>query len=85
MIRLCNQLITAAIQARVTDIHVEPDEQYLRIRMRVDGMLTQELLIAKPLQAPITARLKLMANLNLTEKRTPQDGRISFTTRPSPN
>ena len=79
MIRLCNQLITAAIQARVTDIHVEPDEQYLRIRMRVDGVLAQELLIPKPLQAPITARLKLMANLNLTEKRTPQDGRITFT------
>ncbi len=78
LIRLCNQLITAAIQARVTDIHIEPDEQYLRVRMRVDGILTKELLISKPLQAPITARLKLMANLNLTEKRTPQDGRISF-------
>ncbi|MDH5562713.1 MAG: ATPase, T2SS/T4P/T4SS family [Nitrospirota bacterium] len=79
MIRLCNQIITSAIQASVTDIHVEPDEQYLRIRMRIDGILAQELLIPKPLQAPITARLKLMANLNLTEKRTPQDGRITFT------
>ncbi len=79
LIRLCNQLIAAGIQSRVTDIHIEPDEQYLRIRMRIDGILTQELLISKPLQAPITARLKLMANLNLTEKRTPQDGRISFT------
>ena len=79
LIRLCNQLITAGIQARVTDIHIEPDEQYLRVRMRIDGILAQELLISKPLQAPITARLKLMANLNLTEKRTPQDGRISFT------
>ena len=79
MIRLCNQIITSAIQARVTDIHVEPDEQYLRVRMRIDGILAQELLIPKPLQAPISARLKLMANLNLTEKRTPQDGRITFT------
>ncbi len=79
MIRLCNQLITAGIQSRVTDIHVEPDEQYLRVRMRIDGVLTQEILIPKPLQAPITARFKLMANLNLTEKRTPQDGRIPFT------
>ena len=78
IIRLCNQLITSGIQARVTDIHIEPDEQYLRVRMRIDGILGQELLIPKPLQAPITARLKLMANLNLTEKRTPQDGRISF-------
>ena len=78
MIRLCNQLITSGIQSRVTDIHVEPDEQYLRVRMRVDGILAQEILIPKPLQSPITARLKLMANLNLTEKRTPQDGRIPF-------
>ncbi len=78
MIRLCNQLITSGIQSRVTDIHVEPDEQYLRVRMRIDGILAQELLIPKPLQAPITARIKLMANLNLTEKRTPQDGRIAF-------
>ncbi|MDH5296244.1 MAG: GspE/PulE family protein [Nitrospirota bacterium] len=79
MIRLCNQLIIAGIQSRVTDIHVEPDEDYLRVRMRVDGVLTQEILIPKPLQAPITARFKLMANLNLTEKRIPQDGRITFT------
>lgn len=79
IIRLCNQLITAAIQSRVTDIHVEPDEQYLRVRMRIDGVLAQEILIPKQLQAPISARLKLMANLNLTEKRIPQDGRIPFT------
>jgi len=79
MIRLCNQLITGAIQAGVTDIHIEPDEHYLRVRTRIDGVLTQEILIPKPLQAPITARIKLMANLNLTEKRTPQDGRIPFT------
>lgn len=79
MIRLCNQLITAGIQSRVTDIHVEPDEYYLRVRMRIDGVLTQEILIPKPLQAPLTARFKLMANLNLTEKRSPQDGRIPFT------
>ena len=79
MIRLCNQLIAMGIQSRVTDIHVEPDEQYLRARMRIDGILAQELLIPKPLQAPITARLKLMANLNITEKRAPQDGRIPFT------
>ncbi|MDR4495074.1 MAG: ATPase, T2SS/T4P/T4SS family [Nitrospirales bacterium] len=78
IIRLCNQLITAAIQSRVTDIHVEPDEQYLRVRMRVDGVLAQEILIPKQLQPPISARLKLMANLNLTEKRIPQDGRIPF-------
>jgi type IV pilus assembly protein PilB len=79
MIRLCNQLIIAGVQSRVTDIHIEPDENYVRIRMRIDGVLTQEILIPKPLQAPLTARFKLMANLDLTEKRIPQDGRIPFT------
>ncbi len=79
MIRLCNQLIIAGVQSRVTDIHIEPDENYVRVRMRIDGVLTQEILIPKPLQAPLTARFKLMANLDLTEKRIPQDGRIPFT------
>ena len=79
MIRLCNQIITFAIQIRSTDIHVEPDEQYLRIRIRVDGLLGREILIPKVLQASIIARLKLMATLNVTEKRLPQDGRIPFT------
>lgn len=79
MIRLCNQIITFAIQIRATDIHVEPDEQYLRIRIRVDGLLGREILIPKILQASIIARLKLMATLNVTEKRLPQDGRIPFT------
>ncbi|GJL51169.1 MAG: type II secretion system protein E [Nitrospirales bacterium] len=79
MIRLCNQIITFAIQIRATDIHVEPDEQYLRIRIRVDGLLGREILIPKALQASIIARLKLMATLNVTEKRLPQDGRIPFT------
>ena len=79
MIRLCNQIISYAVQIRATDIHIEPDEQYLRVRARVDGLLGREILIPKALQASIIARLKLMATLNVTEKRTPQDGRITFT------
>ena len=79
MIRLCNQIITVALQTRVTDIHIEPDEQYLRVRMRVDGILGQEILMPKVLQPAVTARFKLMAHLNITEKRVPQDGRLPFT------
>ena len=79
MVRLCNQVITLAIKNRATDIHVEPDEKVLRIRMRIDGMLRQEVFMPKQLQLPVIARLKLMANLNVTEKRLPQDGHITFT------
>ena len=79
MIRLCNQVITLGIKHRATDIHIEPDEKILRVRMRVDGVLRQEVLMPKQLQAPVIARFKLMANLNVTEKRLPQDGHITFT------
>jgi len=78
MIRLCNQIVLHAVDHRVTDIHVEPDKKIVRIRMRVDGILHQEVLMPKSLQPALTARFKLMAGLNVTEKRVPQDGRISF-------
>ncbi len=78
MIRLCNQIISVAIKQRATDIHIEPDEKILRVRLRVDGVLRQEVLMPKQLQAPVIARFKLMANLNVTEKRLPQDGHITF-------
>ena len=79
MIRLCNQIVTLAIKQRATDIHVEPDEKILRVRMRVDGVLRQDVLMPKQLQAPVTARFKLMGNLNVTETRVPQDGHITYT------
>lgn len=79
MIRLCNQIISLGIKDRATDIHIEPDEKILRVRFRVDGVLRQEVLMPKQLQAPAIARFKLMANLNVTEKRLPQDGHITFT------
>jgi type IV pilus assembly protein PilB len=78
MIRLMDQIIALAVKNRATDIHIEPDEKIVRIRMRVDGLLTQQVLMPKPLQSALTARLKIMANLNVTEKRIPQDGRVGF-------
>lgn len=78
MVRLVDQIIALGIRQKATDIHVEPDDKILRIRLRVDGMLHQEVLIPKPIQAAMTARLKLMAGLDITEKRAPQDGRIRF-------
>ena len=78
MVRLVDQIIGQAIKYHATDIHVEPDERILRIRQRVDGVLGNEILIPKSLQSALTARIKLMAELNVTEKRVPQDGRIRF-------
>ncbi len=79
MVRLCNQIVMMGIKIQATDIHIEPDEKILRVRMRVDGILRQDVLMPKQLQAPVIARFKLMANINVTEKRIPQDGHITFT------
>ncbi|MEM7469364.1 MAG: ATPase, T2SS/T4P/T4SS family [Pseudomonadota bacterium] len=78
MVRLADQVLALAIKHRATDIHIEPEEKILRVRMRVDGVLRQELLIPPKLRAGLCARYKLMADLNVTEKRVPQDGRIEF-------
>lgn len=78
VIRLVDQIIALGIKQKATDIHVEPDDKILRIRLRVDGVLHQEVLVPKPVQPPLIARLKLMAGLDITEKRAPQDGRIRF-------
>ncbi|MEN7343995.1 MAG: GspE/PulE family protein [Pseudomonadota bacterium] len=78
LVRLADQIIALGIKENATDIHLEPDEKIIRIRMRIDGVLSQKVLIPKPIQPALTARIKLIANLNITEKRKPQDGRIKF-------
>ena len=78
MPRLVDQLIALGIKNRATDIHIEPEEKIMRVRMRVDGVLRQEVLIPAVLRPALTARIKLMSDLDVTEKRIPQDGRIRF-------
>ncbi|MCP4265306.1 MAG: Flp pilus assembly complex ATPase component [Candidatus Brocadiaceae bacterium] len=78
IIRLVDLVISNAIRTRSTDIHFEPDEKIVRIRLRIDGVLHQEVLLPKKLQSAVTARLKVMGNLNITETRIPMDGRIAF-------
>jgi len=78
LVRLVDQLIALGIKKEATDIHIEPDEKIVRVRMRIDGVLRQQVLVPKAIQPALTARIKLIANLNITEKRTPQDGRIRF-------
>lgn len=81
VIRLVNQLIARAVETRASDVHVEPFEDRLRIRYRYDGVLHE---IEPPpgrLQAAIISRLKIMARLDIAERRLPQDGRIRLTVR----
>jgi len=78
LIRLADQLIVLGIRSHATDIHIEPEENSLRVRMRRDGMMHEECLMPAELKGALTARLKIMAGMDVTEKRIPQDGRIRF-------
>jgi type IV pilus assembly protein PilB len=78
IIRLLDNLIFRAVQDGATDIHVEPEEKLVRNRFRVDGLLRYGPHLPKELQGAVTARIKVMANLDIAENRLPQDGRISF-------
>lgn len=75
-IRLVNMLLAQAIKGRASDIHIEPFERDLSVRFRIDGVLYEILKPPKRMQASITSRIKILASLNIAEKRLPQDGRI---------
>ncbi len=79
IVRLVNQIIANAVAQRASDIHFDPQETEFRVRYRVDGVLRTERSLPKHMQSVITARIKIMGNLNITENRTPQDGRIKTT------
>ena len=78
IIRFVNQVLTEALEVRATDVHVEPFENRLRVRYRVDGVLTEANIPAdvRRYQAAIVSRLKILSHLDIAEKRLPQDGRI---------
>jgi general secretion pathway protein E len=78
VIRLVNAMIAEAIEKRASDIHIEPFEKEFRIRFRVDGVLFSQENPPRELKAAIISRLKLMAKLNIAERRLPQDGRIKI-------
>jgi type IV pilus assembly protein PilB len=79
IIKLVNMMITQAINDRASDIHIEPGERTLTVRFRIDGVLHEVMSPPKSVQAGITSRLKIMAEINIAERRIPQDGRISIT------
>ena len=76
-IRLVNSIIERAVTERASDIHVEPREEDLRVRMRIDGMMREILTIPRDLQSSVISRLKIMAGLDISERRIPQDGRFN--------
>jgi general secretion pathway protein E len=76
IIRLVNTLLFRAIKERASDIHVEPAEKDISVRFRIDGILYEVMRPPKKAQASITSRVKIMADLDIAEKRIPQDGRI---------
>jgi len=79
VIKMVNMLLTEAVRARASDIHLEPRRNALEVRHRVDGVLRKVRVLPKALQAPCISRLKIMAELDISEKRLPQDGRIPLT------
>jgi general secretion pathway protein E len=78
IIRLVNLILTRAIESRASDIHIEPFEDELKVRYRIDGVLHETESTPKKLQAAIVSRIKIMGKLNIAERRLPQDGRIKL-------
>jgi type IV pilus assembly protein PilB len=79
IVKFVNLLITQAIQDRASDIHLEPTERDLRVRFRIDGVLHEIMRSPKNIQSGVISRLKIMADINIAERRVPQDGRLSVT------
>ena len=78
IIKLVNHIFYQAVKRNASDIHIEPFEKELRVRYRIDGVLYTVFMPPKRAQAALTSRIKIMANMNIAEKRIPQDGRIQI-------
>ncbi len=80
VVKLVNMMIERAINKKASDIHVEPRERSLSIRYRVDGVLSEAIVIPRMLKAAVISRLKILAKINIAERRIPQDGRFTVRT-----
>jgi general secretion pathway protein E len=78
IIKLVNLMLSQAVKDRASDIHIEPTQSSLKVRYRVDGILYDMLSPPKHIQSALSSRIKVMANMNIAEKRLPQDGRIEI-------
>ncbi|MDQ0429925.1 type IV pilus assembly protein PilB [Planomicrobium stackebrandtii] len=79
IVRLVNQILSNAVSQKASDVHFDPQENRVLVRYRIDGTLRTERILPKSMQQMITARIKILANLDITENRIPQDGRIKTT------
>ncbi len=79
LVNLVNLVLLEAVEARASDVHIEPFEKEVKIKYRIDGMLIEKSSSPKKLQAAIISRVKIMANMNIAERFIPQDGHIEFT------
>ena len=79
IIRLLNSLIERAIKTEASDIHIEPFETETKVRMRIDGVIMEYVTIQRNIHAPLIARIKILSNLDIAEKRIPQDGHFRVT------
>lgn len=82
VVRLVNAMIARAIAERASDIHIEPEPGRVRVRLRIDGILHEVMTVPKDLQAPVVSRIKVMAGMDVAERRVPQDGRITLIAKP---
>jgi len=78
VIKLANALMTRGISMRASDIHIEPLARKVRVRVRIDGLLQEVMTIPKDLRHPLVSRIKVLANLDIAERRAPQDGRCTL-------
>ena len=76
VVRLCNQILSDSVEAAASDIHIEPERERAIVRIRVDGMMRNLMMVPGALQSATISRLKLLAGMDISEKRRPQDGRL---------
>jgi type IV pilus assembly protein PilB len=78
IVRLANNILALAIKKGASDIHIEPQETFVSLRLRIDGILYVETRLSKKIQLPLASRFKILSKLDISERRLPQDGRISI-------
>jgi type IV pilus assembly protein PilB len=78
VIKLANALMARAISMRASDIHIEPQQRKVRVRFRIDGLMQEVMAVPKDLQHPLISRIKVLASLDIAERRSPQDGRCTL-------
>jgi Type II secretory pathway, ATPase PulE/Tfp pilus assembly pathway, ATPase PilB len=78
VIELVDTIVRKSVEERATDIHIEPDEEEIRVRCRVDGFLRELMTFSKDVQLALVSRIKVLSGLDISEKRVPQDGRFQF-------